>query len=204
MTIYHLHHIIPRHMGGSDDPSNLIKLTIEEHSEAHRILYEHHGLEEDRLAWLALSGQATMSEIKRMRQRIGQIRGAEKARTIPNHGIEGGLAVRDRCIGIHDPNNIHWKKEGGKKSIAILQEKMRNNKWMNNGVKDTRVTPDKLEQYLSNGWTFGRLFSANRGKTNLTKNLFWIHKNNKNKRVPEDQINEYIEEGWSSGMFMKS
>ena len=37
-TIYHIHHIIPKHLGGTDDPSNLIKLTIEEHAEAHRIL----------------------------------------------------------------------------------------------------------------------------------------------------------------------
>ena len=30
----HLHHIIPKHMGGTDDPDNLIKLSIEEHAEA--------------------------------------------------------------------------------------------------------------------------------------------------------------------------
>ena len=47
MTIYHFHHIIPKHLGGSDDPSNLIRLTVEEHAEAHRKLYEEHGLEED-------------------------------------------------------------------------------------------------------------------------------------------------------------
>lgn len=201
-TIYHTHHIIPRHMGGTNDPCNLIKLTVKEHAEAHRILYEKHGFEEDRLAWLALSGQVSMSEIKKMRQRIGQIRGAEKSKNIPNHGIEGGLAVRDRCIGIHDPNNIHWKKEGGKKGIAVVHQKMNNSKWMNNGMKDTRVAPDKLEQYVSNGWKFGRLFSANKGKTNITKNLFWINKNGKNKRVPEDQVKEFLSNGWSSGMFM--
>lgn len=64
-TIYHTHHIIPRHMGGTNDPCNLIKLTVEEHAEAHRILYENHGFEEDRLDWLALSGQVSMSEIKK-------------------------------------------------------------------------------------------------------------------------------------------
>jgi hypothetical protein len=32
----HIHHIIPKHMGGSNDPSNLIKLTVAEHAEAHR------------------------------------------------------------------------------------------------------------------------------------------------------------------------
>jgi hypothetical protein len=31
-TIYHKHHIIPKHMGGTDDLSNIAKLTIEEHA----------------------------------------------------------------------------------------------------------------------------------------------------------------------------
>lgn len=33
----HRHHKVPRHMGGTDDPDNLVLLTIEEHAEAHRI-----------------------------------------------------------------------------------------------------------------------------------------------------------------------
>lgn len=53
----HLHHIIPRHVGGTDDPSNLIELTIEEHAEAHRKLFEEHGRWQDELAWQLLSRQ---------------------------------------------------------------------------------------------------------------------------------------------------
>lgn len=52
----HKHHIIPRHAGGTDDPSNLVELSIKEHAEAHRILYETHGRWQDRVAWLSLSG----------------------------------------------------------------------------------------------------------------------------------------------------
>lgn len=52
----HKHHIIPKHAGGTDDPSNLIELTIEEHADAHRLLYEQHGRWQDRVAWLSLSG----------------------------------------------------------------------------------------------------------------------------------------------------
>jgi hypothetical protein len=52
----HKHHIIPRHMGGSDDPSNLVELTIEEHAEAHRMLYEQYGKVEDKIAWQSLAG----------------------------------------------------------------------------------------------------------------------------------------------------
>jgi hypothetical protein len=52
----HKHHIIPRHAGGTDDPSNLVELGIAEHAEAHRILFEEHGRWQDRVAWLSLSG----------------------------------------------------------------------------------------------------------------------------------------------------
>jgi hypothetical protein len=59
----HKHHIIPRHMGGTDDPSNLIELTVEEHAEAHRVLYEEHGRWQDRVAWQGLSGSIGKDEI---------------------------------------------------------------------------------------------------------------------------------------------
>jgi hypothetical protein len=59
----HMHHIIPRHAGGTDDPSNLIELTPEEHAEAHRKLYEEHGRIQDKLAWLGLAKLATNKEI---------------------------------------------------------------------------------------------------------------------------------------------
>ena len=44
MTICHNHHISPRHVGGSDDPSNLVKLTVGEHADVRLQLYEKHGL----------------------------------------------------------------------------------------------------------------------------------------------------------------
>jgi hypothetical protein len=63
MTHYHKHHIIPRHAGGTDDPSNLVYLTVEEHAEAHRKLYEKYGRKQDLWAWKGLSGQWTKLEI---------------------------------------------------------------------------------------------------------------------------------------------
>lgn len=63
--VYHQHHIVPKHMGGSDDPSNLVRLTIEEHAEAHKKLYEKYGKWEDKIAWKVLSGQMTHAEANR-------------------------------------------------------------------------------------------------------------------------------------------
>lgn len=67
----HRHHIIPKHAGGGDNPENIIELTIEEHAEAHRILYETHGHWQDRLAWLALSGQIGKEEAIKIAQQNG-------------------------------------------------------------------------------------------------------------------------------------
>jgi hypothetical protein len=50
-------------MGGSDDPSNLVELTVVDHALAHKQLFEEHGKKQDRLAWLALSGYLSKEEI---------------------------------------------------------------------------------------------------------------------------------------------
>ena len=62
----HKHHIIPRHMGGTDDPSNLIELTVEEHAEAHRKLWEQYGNIKDYCAWKGLEGTIGKEEIVRL------------------------------------------------------------------------------------------------------------------------------------------
>jgi len=63
MSIYHKHHIVPRHMGGSDDPSNLVELTIEEHAEAHRKLFEQYGHWQDEVAWKGLAKMIDHQEV---------------------------------------------------------------------------------------------------------------------------------------------
>lgn len=69
-NIYHKHHIIPRHMGGTDDPSNLIELTIQEHAEAHRKLFEEHGRWQDEIAWKTLSGQISNADAIKLAQTL--------------------------------------------------------------------------------------------------------------------------------------
>lgn len=71
MKVLHRHHIIPKHAGGTDAIDNIELLTVEQHAEAHRILFCKYGREEDRIAWLGLAGIIGKEDIVREAQRLG-------------------------------------------------------------------------------------------------------------------------------------
>lgn len=73
--IKHKHHIIPRHAGGTDDANNIVELTITEHADAHRILFEQYGRKEDELAWKCLSGIMSKQELVKELTRLGGVKG---------------------------------------------------------------------------------------------------------------------------------
>jgi hypothetical protein len=64
----HKHHIIPKHAGGTDNPRNLIELSIDEHAEAHRKLYEEYGRWQDYVAWQGLAKLSPKEELVKIRQ----------------------------------------------------------------------------------------------------------------------------------------
>ena len=57
------HHIIPKHNGGSNDPSNLVYLSVADHAAAHKKLYEEHGSKWDYIAWKSRTSQIGRDEI---------------------------------------------------------------------------------------------------------------------------------------------
>lgn len=95
MTIYHTHHIIPRHMGGTDDPSNLVKLTVEEHAEAHKKLWEEHRHWQDKLAWQGLSGMIDKQEIIKQKLSESGKKGCYVIKSLPKDPIQQGIKARN-------------------------------------------------------------------------------------------------------------
>ena len=79
MAVYHMHHIIPKHAGGTDVRENLVKLTIEEHALAHKKLWEDNQNPYDYLAWKALLGlmnkEQIMKEIYRLNGKRNRLNG---------------------------------------------------------------------------------------------------------------------------------
>lgn len=97
--ITHKHHIIPKHMGGTDDPDNLIELTPQEHADAHLRLYEEFGKKEDLTAFYLLIGHLKegFEERSRLGGKIqgkinaetGHIQSIARSQTSEQHSING-------------------------------------------------------------------------------------------------------------------
>ena len=98
MSIYHNHHIIPKHMGGSDDPSNIVRLTVSEHAEAHRKLYEEYGRIQDKLAWQGLAGMIPKQQL------ISEL--MSSLNTGKNNSMYGRSAISEQ--------NLKWYTNGTK------------------------------------------------------------------------------------------
>ena len=62
-------------MGGTNDPENLIRLTVEEHAQTHLALWMMYQKREDYIAYLALSKQINPSEASRQAWILGSYKG---------------------------------------------------------------------------------------------------------------------------------
>lgn len=129
----HIHHIIPRHMGGTDDPTNLVYLTVEEHAEAHRILFEQYGRWEDKIAWMGLSGQISKKEaIKMMLSEAGRKGGLMNDGSVPRHTIPHTVESKAkisknnaRSKAINTPFGVFESKAALAKYKGVTEESVR-------------------------------------------------------------------------------
>jgi hypothetical protein len=116
MKILHRHHIIPKHAGGTDEEENLVLLTIEEHAEAHRLLFEEYGRPEDYLAWKGLAGCVGKDDIIIMRNAL---RDLSKPRPNQSKAMKGRKKSEAHKKAIAKAHKGKPKSEAHKKSLSL-------------------------------------------------------------------------------------
>ena len=158
--IKHKHHIIPKHTGGTDHPSNLIELTIEEHAEAHRILYEKYGCDEDKWAWLGLSGQIGKDEILR------QLAMAQKGKKKPD-GFGEKISNFRKTFKYSEESKK--KMSLAKKGKKITEEHRKKISIAQTGKKQTEYQKQRARETLEAAWVVTPPNEQPMNIVNLTK-----------------------------------
>ena len=157
----HKHHIIPKHAGGTNDPTNLVELTIADHAEEHRKLYEQHRRVQDKVAWLGLANLAPHAELMyelnstRMKGELNPMYG----KPAPNRGVKRpGVGGRKKGTKWSDDERkakmaMHSSVEHKEKMLEVYANPTRNKAiadsrigktgsalgkvWYNNGVNES-------------------------------------------------------------------
>ena len=86
----HKHHKVPKYRGGTDEPSNIIEVTVEQHAELHLALYLEDGHWQDWIAYHCLSGQIGKEEAQKLQcQMMGKANaGATRAPLTEEHKMK--------------------------------------------------------------------------------------------------------------------
>lgn len=215
-------------MGGTDDPSNLVEISIEKHAELHKQLWEDLGYDEDRLAWRALSGMLGKEEIILESQSIGGKKSFENKLGIHNPSYDrsevskaNGKKVGEdnvRCkrgMFVDDFDNIENCSKGGKKAVELKT-----------GIYDPeydRSVIGKMTYELGigiHGSGYDRHLASSKGGKTMGKKLLeekrgifdpnfiqgsqhigkiYINKDCVVKRVSPENLDEYLNSGWKQG-----
>ena len=139
-------------MGGTDDHSNLIELSVEEHAEAHKKLYEEYGNQYDRIAYEALSGMIKKEEvIQQVLSEAGKRGGAPKGRVPWNKGMKGvqknpylaelNKSRRGQPISEEIKEKISAANKGRKRQDLVERNKKR---------KSVNIPRDENGRFISN------------------------------------------------------
>lgn len=149
---YEIHHIVPRFAGGTDDISNLIALSREDHKKAHMERYEKFGDFRDLCAYhmigynfseahkISSSEGGKIGGNKVFDAGVGIFRSEEERRVWASMGGKvGGKTQKQKGLGIHTPDEklrLKWASMGGKNSPVFKDPKRQSDFGKRGGVKN--------------------------------------------------------------------
>ena len=99
--------------------------------------------------------------------------------------------------------NITYGGQGGDFFTDEMKDKLRKarlsqksqtkgKRKINNGIREKLVTPEELDNYLSDGWKLGRLFIS-------TDGYVYVNRNGKTTAIPPEQLPQYLAKGYKRG-----
>ena len=151
-------------MGGTDDPSNLVEVSVEEHAELHFALYLEHGKYEDYIAYNMLAGRTSEGEralnILRSEYMTNRVVSQRTRDRMTEYNLtkvytdEERQARSERTKGDKNPfygKTHHYTTRQVLSQLAKEQWQKTKYIWITNGVESRRVAEDNIPEGFVRG-----------------------------------------------------
>lgn len=152
--MFHTHHILPKYKGGSDSPSNLIKVSVTKHAMFHFCNWQLWGDKRDWLAWRGLTGEIGKEELVYQLRMAGSQKGLLKmhARGATPARIEAARRNQPKAtLAAKSPESNQKRKESFERIGHSQGDKnsQYGTMWITNGTinKKIKKTDQILEGY---------------------------------------------------------
>ena len=165
---------------GGNEKENLVKLTIEDHAEAHRLLFEEHRRWQDKIAWQTLSGQISGIEAAQLARRLANTGDNNPMRRCPGAKEKMIKAKTGQTLG---PCSEETKRKISEKALGNTRGSFSKGTSRGKGVPKSEETRVKMSLsakgkiYITNGITNRKIYPENeipekwwKGKITLTDN----------------------------------
>jgi len=188
---YHKHHIIPRHAGGTDDPSNILKVNTAMHAYLHKCLFEEHGRWQDEIAWKGLSKQLGKQDLHREM--------ITKSLSNP----ETRLKMRNKKLGRTITQKHADALHAGRRNSKNSEEHNKNISVANTGKQHTQEGKENIKLGLRKRFPNGRT-SPTKGKSPSIHTREILRQQNLGKKwwnngIISKHTHEILDETWSLG-----
>ena len=204
---FEIHHIFPISLGGSDSPENKIKLTVYEHCLAHLYLAKCFSYPETYFVLNRMSGKKFLELSDLEQVTLEDVYGWSQTRSLAKERIRGTrCSICDsntgRVIRVNKEELGEYLDEGFR--VGISEEKQEANRSRNLGKihisneqlrVNKMVSADRLDSYLKQGWSLGRLQSF---KSSL-KGKVPVNRHGQEKHITQEELQKYLDEGWLKG-----
>ena len=178
-AFYHVHHIEPVHNGGADTEENKVLLTVEQHTQAHYMLYKLYERREDFEAYHGLKGHLGKEELTYM----GALRGLEKQKYLRENDFEWAEQNRKN---LSRASTEKWKNsEYREKQLPRLLETQK----IATAAAATREAIQKKKETLAR-------IGHQQGKKNNQYGTMWITDGTVDKKI---KVGDLIEVGFKPG-----
>jgi hypothetical protein len=159
---YEKHHIIPRHMGGNNNPENLIKLDLRQHTLIHYILFRQHRNLGNEIAYKMKSGQTEEGNKLRLKLAVENSIEISRKRWIENPPMKNPITKEKAFNTKRKKYNGNFFSEKGQQLLKdlFIKNVLNNPEGIKKAV-ETRVKNNQNRTKEERSEVYGRLDEKN-------------------------------------------